>query len=152
MPHADSCLDARLNSRRFGETISLSAVTYGGEVTVESDEPRPFFALVVPLSGTALLRLGDDEVPCPNTPARSCPCRPVLDELCRLASDLAVSRVRWRYGSRILTASGGESWRLARPDDRAECGAVPVGPPRQGDDQDPRPRNETHHLARAETK
>ncbi|MFD2400036.1 hypothetical protein ACFSVJ_29045 [Prauserella oleivorans] len=40
----------------------LSAVTYGGEVTVESDEPRPFFALVVPLSGTALLRLGDDEV------------------------------------------------------------------------------------------
>ncbi|MFD2802312.1 hypothetical protein ACFS2C_23260 [Prauserella oleivorans] len=62
LPHADSCLDARVNSRRFGETISLSAVTYGGEVTVESDEPRPFFALVVPLSGTALLRLGDDEV------------------------------------------------------------------------------------------
>lgn len=58
----DGHLDARLNSKRLHD-CALAAVTYGGEVTVESEEPRPFFAVVVPLGGgDAVLRLGQDEV------------------------------------------------------------------------------------------
>lgn len=61
LPSGGDPLDARLNSGRFGGT-ALAAVTYGGEVAVESVEPRPFAALVLPLAGEAVLRLGEDEV------------------------------------------------------------------------------------------
>lgn len=52
-----SRLDARIWSRRI-QNITLNDVFYGADVTIVTEEPESFFAIMMPFSGTSVIRRG----------------------------------------------------------------------------------------------
>lgn len=54
-------LDAQVNSRHLLDT-AIAALRYGQQVEIDPIEPRPFFVVLVPLAGSALIRLGEHEL------------------------------------------------------------------------------------------
>ncbi|MEU6643999.1 AraC family transcriptional regulator [Saccharomonospora sp. NPDC046836] len=57
----DACLDARLWSRRL-QDIAINDISYGGDVHVTPGELDHFYVVMIPFSGSSIIRCGDNEV------------------------------------------------------------------------------------------
>ena len=57
----DAPLDARLRSARLRD-VSVSVISYGGDVRLDSDPTDTFFAVLIPLAGEAEVRCGVERV------------------------------------------------------------------------------------------
>lgn len=89
-------LDARMHSVRL-RTMSLSLVSYGVDVRLESGPTETFFAVLVPLSGQADVRCGPDRVS--MTTGTACVVSPTDPVVLRWPSDCVQLIVRLERAS-----------------------------------------------------